>query len=136
MSSGDILKAFNDHFTEFLEDIERVFPTNPTIIKAKTALTMIRKANPKMLIMYWKSYMVDKYMDVIEKGDLSFFIDKDYSDDVGQMSSSKNDKSNGKILETINNLRGPVRDMDQDDQQKAMQYIQNLCQLTIVYHNM
>lgn len=136
MSSGDILKAFNDHFTEFLEDIERVFPTNPTIIKAKTALTMIRKANPKMLIMSWKSYMVDKYMDVIEKGDLSFFIDKDYSDDVGQMSSSKNDKSNGKILETINNLRGPVRDMDQDDQQKAMQYIQNLCQLTIVYHNM
>jgi len=132
MSCSDILKGFNDHFAEFLDDINRVFPTNSDILKAKTAVSMMRKANPKMLIMAWKTYIVDKYMDVIDKGDITFFIDKDYRDDINTLSSSNQDKTNN-ILETINKLRGPVRDMNPDDQAKAMQYIQNLCQLCNLY---
>jgi len=135
MSSSDILKGFNDHFSEFLDDINRVFPTNSDILKAKTAINMIRKANPKMLIMAWQTFIVDKYMDVIEKGDITFFIDKDYRDDINKLSSSNQDKTNN-ILDTINKLRGPVRDMNSDDQQKAMQYIQNLCQLSNLYKTM
>jgi hypothetical protein len=135
MSSGDILKGFNDHFSEFLDDINRVFPTNSDILKAKTAINMIRKANPKMLIMAWQTFIVDKYSDVIEKGDITFFIDKDYSDDIDKFSSSNQDKTNS-ILDTINKLRGPVRDMKSDEQQKAMQYIQNLCQLSNAYKTM
>jgi len=135
MSSSDILKGFNDHFAEFLDDINRVFPTNSDILKAKTAINMIRKANPKMLIMAWQTFIVDKYMDVIEKGDITFFIDKDYRDDINKLSSSNQDKTNN-ILDTINKLRGPVRDMNSDDQQKAMQYIQNLCQLSNLYKTM
>jgi hypothetical protein len=39
----------------------------------------------------------------------------------------------GKIMECINRLRGPIKEMSQENQQKTMKYIQNLTKLSIVY---
>ena len=50
MDASTILKTFNDHFIDFLEDVHKVFPDNSTILTAKNILTATRKANPKLLI--------------------------------------------------------------------------------------
>ena len=50
MSGSSILTAFNDHFTEFVNDIQNVFPEDGDILLAKNAFTTIRKANPKLII--------------------------------------------------------------------------------------
>ena len=120
---SNILTAFNDHFSEFLNDIQRVFPNDPDILSAKNALTMIRKANPKMIVKIWKSFIADKYRTQIELNDISFFIDKDYSSDVSTASGSD------KIMESIDRLREPIRNMAPDNQAKVMKYIQNLTKL-------
>ena len=129
MSSQNILTAFNDHFVEFISDIQTVFPENADVLTAKNSLMMIRKANPKMIIKIWKSNIVDKYRSQIESGDISFFIEKDYSSDLSKAEYSD------KIMEGIDRLRKPIKDMLPENRNKTMKYIQNLTKLCILYEN-
>lgn len=122
-----ILTAFNNHLLEFLEDVSSIFPEDRDIKKAKTALEMLKKANPRAIILIWKSHITEKYGDTIDSGDISFFINKDYSFDIeGAQSSSK-------ILDAINRLREPVKNMGIENQKKTMKYIQNLTKLSRMY---
>jgi hypothetical protein len=127
MSSQNILTAFNDHFVEFISDVQSVFPENADVLTAKNSLMMIRKANPKMIIKIWKSNIVDKYRSQIENGDISFFIEKDYSNDLSKAEYSD------KIMEGINRLRKPIEDMLPENRDKTMKYIQNLTKLCILH---
>ena len=121
---SNILAAFNDHFNEFLNDVQSVFPEDPDILAAKNALTMIRKANPKMIVKIWKTFIADKYKAQIEASDISFFLTKDYSSDVAKSGNSD------KIMESIDRLREPIRNMGPENQEKVMKYIQNLTKLS------
>jgi hypothetical protein len=127
--STNILSAFNDHFVEFISDVQKVFPEDASLLTAKNSLLMIRKANPKMIIKIWKQYIVDVYLVQIESGDLSFFMDKDYTNDLSKTEFA------GKIMEGIDRLRGPIKDMTKENQDKTMKYIQNLTKLAILYNN-
>jgi hypothetical protein len=118
-----MLSLFNDHFAEFVSDIQNVFPEDPDILTAKTALLTIRKANPKLLVKIWMKYVSVPYKSQIDAGDINFFLSKDYSDDF-----AKSDNSD-KIMESIDRLRNPVKNMSTENQLKSMKYIQNLCKL-------
>ena len=120
---NNILTAFNDHFLEFVNDVHAVFPEDADILSAKNSLITIRKANPKMIVKIWNTFIVGKYKAEIEAGDLDFFMNKDYSAD---LSVSQN---NDKIMESINRLRDPIRNMGPDNQAKVLKYIQNLTKL-------
>jgi accessory colonization factor AcfC len=122
--SSSILSAFNDHFMEFVSDIQSVFPNDVDILTAKNSLLAIRKANPKMIVKIWSTCIVSKYKSEIEAGNLSFFINKDYSDDVSDAQNSD------KIMEIIDKFREPIRQMTQENQSKTMRYIQNLTKLS------
>jgi hypothetical protein len=119
----NLVTAFNNHFEEFVNDIQSVFPEDPDILTAKNALLTIRKANPKLLVKIWNSYVVVPYKDHIERGDIQFFIEKDYSTDL-----ARNDNAD-KIKESINRLRQPVKMMTSENQAKTMKYIQNLTKI-------
>jgi hypothetical protein len=121
---SNILTAFNDHFLEFLNDVQSVFPEDADILTAKNALTAIRKANPKMIVKIWRAFIADKYRDQIAAGDIAFFIDKDYGSDVSTAQNSD------KIMESINRLREPIRNMGAENQKTVMKYIQNLTKLS------
>uniref|UniRef100_A0A6C0LEH0 Uncharacterized protein n=1 Tax=viral metagenome TaxID=1070528 RepID=A0A6C0LEH0_9ZZZZ len=123
-----ILSGFNDHFLEFITDISNVFPNDPDILAAKNSLMLIRKANPKIIIGIWYSYIVVKYKDSIESGDIGFFLEKNYVDDLNQAANS------AKIVEAIDRLRNPVKMMNPEDQKKTMKYIQNLTKLALLFH--
>jgi len=121
---SNILTAFNDHFVDFLNDIQSVFPEDADILTAKNALTAIRKANPKMIVKIWRVFIAEKYRDQILAGNIAFFVDKDYGADV--LTAQNSDK----IMESINRLREPVKNMGPDNQSKVMKYIQNLTKLS------
>ena len=122
---SDILKAFNDHFEEFVKDVEKVFPNDPDLKKAKTGLSLIRMSNPKIIINTYKEYLVIPYRKQIENEDISFFIEKDYSNDLTDANT---------ILLKIEQLRNPVRNMDKSNQKKVMQYLKNLMKLCDLYN--
>lgn len=124
--TSNILSAFNDHFVEFLTDVHNVFPDDVDVLTAKNSLMQIRKVNPKMIVKIWKTYIVDKYKSEIESGNIDFFINKDYSNDLS------NTQHSDKIMDSINRLREPIKNMGLEDQQKTMKYIQNLSKLSLM----
>jgi hypothetical protein len=128
--SATLLTAFNDHFMEFVNDIINVFPEDADLAAAKNSFILIRKANPKMIVKIWQKFVVEKYSDVIDNNDISFFINKDYSSDLS------NAENSDKIMEAINRLRGPVQMMTPEDQKKVMKYIQNLKKISVLYNSM
>lgn len=123
---ANLTKVFNDHFEEFVGDIHNVFPDDVDIVTAKNALLTMRKANPKLIPQIWTTYIVGPYKSQIEAGDLSFFIEKDYSQDVS------NSKSSEKIMSSINRLREPIRQMSDENKAKTLKYIQNLTKLSLM----
>ena len=131
MDKSSLLQAFNTHFFEFVDDIQSVFPKDPDVMLAKTALATIKKVNPKLIIKIWYEYIALKYEKEIERGDLSFFINKDYQDDLAYLSSSTSDT----IITKINVLRESIRNMGKENQEKSMKYIVNLSKISKIYNS-
>lgn len=122
----NFLTVFNDHFAEFIDDIQCVFPNDVDILSAKNSLLAVRKANPKLLVRIWLKYVVIPYQSEIESGNIDFFVDKDYAKDLSNSGNSD------KIMEAIDRLRNPVKQMTPTEQQKTMKYIQNLSKLSLL----
>ena len=121
---SSVLTIFNDHFIEFVNDVHRVFPDDPDILSAKNGLTAIRKMNPKLIVKIWKTCIVTKYEAEIESGNIDFFINKDYSSDLSEAQNSD------KIIQGIDRLRAPIKNMNPEDMKKTIKYIQNLTKLS------
>lgn len=128
MDNTNILQAFNDHFFEFINDIQLILPDNKDILSAKTSLTTMRKMNPRLIIKMWKSRISEKYKQNIQNSDISFFLEKDYSEDLENLDSSNS------IINKINLIREPIRSMGEENQAKCMKYIQNLTKLSELYN--
>jgi len=121
--SNNIITAFNDHFMEFINDVQIVFPDDADILTAVNALKLVRKSNPKMIVKIWNKYIVEPYKQEIESGNLDFFMNKDYSNDVQTTGYSD------QIMNSINRLRNPIKNMDEENKMKTMKYVQNLTTL-------
>ena len=124
---SNILTAFNDHFVEFISDIQTVFPDDHDVLMAKNSLIAIRKANPKMIIKIWNGLIVGKYKKEIEAGDLTFFINNDYSQDLANSYNSK------QITDAVDRLRQPIKLMSDENKAKTIKYIQNLTKLATIF---
>lgn len=125
-----LLRAFNTHLVEFLDDIISIIPGNIGLVTTKNSFEMYKKANPTLLIKIWYSYVYLPYAEIIEKGDLDFFINKDYSEDLTYLQNSKS------ILNAIDTLRGQIRDMNEVNRNHSLEYIRNLCKLSNMYSQM
>ena len=125
------LSAFNAHFKEFMEDIMIIFPNDKTIKTTYNTVNLLIKANPRQAIKTWNKFITLKYKKEISKGDFSFITEKDYTEDI--MQTQNTDKTY--ILEHIEIIREKVRAMDENNKEKAMKYIQNLCKLGELYIN-
>ena len=128
-SNTNLLTIFNNHFVEFLTDIQNVFPEDTDILTAKNSLVAIRKANPKLIVRIWIKYVANPYQDRIIAGDVNFFIEKDYANDLTRSAHAD------QIMGCIDRLRDPVKQMSPDNQAKTMKYIQNLCKLASMVSN-
>ena len=127
-SNTQILTAFNNHFVEFVEDIERAWPDDIDIATAANALKKLRKANPRLIVMIFKEHVLAPYGEKIMEGDLSYFIEKDYTKDVEGSAQA------GPILEKIQHIKGPFDNMEPAEKDKVLQYLQNLCKLSSLYN--
>jgi hypothetical protein len=122
-----LLTAFNNQFFEFIDDVESVFYEDASIKKVKSALQLIKKMNPSMIIKIWYKYISLPYEVEIQNNNLNFFIEKDYKNDLQYINTSDN------ITNHIDVFRDPVRNMGKDNQDKSFKYIQNLCLLSKLY---
>ena len=122
-----ILRTFNTHLFEFLDDIIRIFPDNLDIQTAKTSFLAIKQANPIIIIKTWVQHIYMPYKETIDSGNIEFFFNKDYSEDLANVANSK------EVLKVVDTLRGPVSSMTAQQKQFTMEYLQNLSKLSLLY---
>ena len=61
-----LVKVFNNHLLEFIDDVIRIFPNNIDLKTGKTFVEGVKKINPKSLIKIWKTSVVDLYKKQID----------------------------------------------------------------------
>jgi hypothetical protein len=130
MSKSNILSAFNDQFTQFIEDVSVIFPDDPDVKFAKKSFTLMKSMNPRLIATSWQTYVYVNYKEQIDQGNFDFFVNKDYSDDLSTVGDSK------EIMEIINRLRKPISNLSDDDKKKTLKYLQNLSKLSNMYSHM
>ena len=128
MDRSNILKGFNNHLSEFFDDILIVFPNDLELKKAHTSLNNLKKMNPKIIIEVWKAYISDKYSEEIEKGDLTYFLNKNYREDL------EDNDYNKEILDKIEKMKNSIDLMSNENKEKTIKYLQNLNKLCKLYN--
>ncbi len=123
-------RAFNKHFFEFLEDIMRILPKDAELSKAVTSFETIKKMNPTILTKSWYTHVYAPYKEVIDSGDISFFFNKDYNNDLNGVSKAD------EIIALIDKIRNPIKNMDDLNKEHCSKYIQNLSKLSAMYNSM
>jgi len=124
-----ILKAFNNHLLEFIDDLIVIFPEDLDIRTSKTFVKGIIKVNPKMISKYYYENIAVTYKNQFENADISFFINKDYNEDLGE------DWKTNKIKATMDRWRNVLKNTKTENKNKAMKYFQNLSKLAEIYYN-
>ena len=128
MNKLNLLKGFNSHLDDFFNDIVRVFPNDLEIKTAQVSLSNLMKANPKIIVGIWKTYISNHYTLEIENGNIDFFLNKNYTSDLKDSSNHK------EILDKINRMKNSINLMSDEDKQKTIKYLQNLNKLCNLYH--
>jgi len=126
---SSVLKAFNNHLLEFVDDIINVFPHDFELKTTRVFLYSLTKVKPRGIIKIWKSQIIGPYHKEINAGNFTFFLEKDYTWDVGEGVDGNKDE----MLQSITRMQKNIRDMEKDNKQKAMKYIQNLTKLCTLY---
>jgi|TARA_B110000483_G_C18205306_1_gene547314 hypothetical protein len=81
MSKTDNFKLFNNTYFELLSFIKDNSNKNKEYIKFYNKNLLIKKTNIKYLIKSWYIHVTTIYYEQIMKGDISFFLNKDYSEE-------------------------------------------------------
>ena len=122
-----VMRAFNKLFFEFLDDIISVCPDNVDMLTGKESFLTIKKLNPTSIVKVWFSAVYTKYKGHIDSGNIDFFTDKDYSQDLTTVKNVHN------VMDIINNIREPIKNMGEQSKDHVIKYIQNLSKLSTAY---
>ena len=125
-----VLKTFNMQFFSFLNDIIKVFPDKDDIQIGKKSFETIKKANPTIIIKIWYSHIHCVYGESINTGDINYFVEKNYENDL------QNIANNTEVLRIINTLRRPIGEMDEKNKQHTIKYLQILSKLSEMYNKL
>ena len=123
---SNLVKVFNNHLLEFLDDVITIFPDNTDIQTGRTFIVGIKKVNPKKILDIWKRFVNDVYQKEISEGNMEFFLNKDYTQDLQY--------TTGNVIGIINNIKVQLRDTSKENQEKALKYVQNLCKICNLYY--
>ena len=123
-----LLKSFYKQLFDFLDDIIGIMDDNTELMKSKIYFTTLKQANPILIIKIWFKYILTPYRDLIEAGNVEYFLQKDYTDDL------KNIPNASSVLRIIDtSIRNPIKEMDQVNKDKCVKYIQIISKIAEVY---
>jgi hypothetical protein len=123
-----LLKSFNKQFFDFIDDIISIMPDNRELQKSKVYFTTVKQANPSILVKIWYQNILGPYKSVIESGDIQFFLDKDYTQDLKDIPHAT------EVIKVIDtSIRNPIKEMDQQNKKQCVKYIQLLSKISEAY---
>jgi hypothetical protein len=122
-----LMRAFNNHLFELLDDILSIYPDDANISAAKKSIEQLKSVNPSIVIKAWYNYVYLRYKEQIDAGDLAFFFEKDYREDLTYVGNTD------EVLKIIEKVRKPLREMSVENQNHTVSYLRNLNKLSMMY---
>jgi len=123
-----LLKSFHKQLFDFLDDIISIVPGNIELVKSKMFFTTIKQANPTLIIKIWYTYIFLPYKEIIESGNADYFLEKDYTEDLQYIPYAAD------VLRIIDtSIRNPIKEMNVENKEKCVKYIQLLTKISEVY---
>lgn len=119
MSKKILIDTFFNQFTDFLKQLENMYPDDTDFPVFITTLELLKSTNPILVVKFVKENIVDLYKDKILNKDESFFLDQDYT------------KHGDVDLNIIQKLKKYVKDMSPNSKDVVWKYIELLTKLTI-----
>ena len=120
-------ELFCSQLIEFMDDIILVFPNNLDKKTGRSFVVGLIKVSKKKLMGIWKTSIVDIYDEAIMKGDKDYFINKDYSYDLGSGGTDK-------MMNIVEEIRLLIRNTSDENKDKAIKYLQNLSKICKLYY--
>ena len=78
MDKNFVLKTFNNHLTEFMDDILLVFPREVDVKTSRTFILGAIKVKKRIGVEAWFNGVYKPYKEKIDNKDFEFFLNKDY----------------------------------------------------------
>lgn len=128
-----LVKVFSEQCEELYQDLLKIYPNN---IDIKTGLTMVqtmKRFNPKLMIKKYKESVNDVYYDKIMRGDLEYFIQKDYLDDCHKVGYDQ--KGAQEQNDWIESLKKLYTQQDEKNKVKLKKYFQQLSKICRMYYS-
>ena len=128
-----LVKVFAEQVEELYLDMLKVYPDNLSMRSGLTIVQQLKKFNPKLMIRSYNETVNQRYYDIIVKGDIDFFMNKNYVDDCENYGLGKEEaKSQADWIETIKEL---ARGIGIDNQKKLIKYFQNFSRICKMYYS-
>lgn len=119
MSKKVLIDTFFNQFTDFLKQLENMYPDDTDFPVFLTTLDLLKSTNPILVVKFVKENIVDLYKDKILNKDESFFLDQDYT------------KHGDVDLNIVHKLKKYVKDMSPNSKDVVWKYIELIMKLTM-----
>ena len=121
---------FNKEYFEFLNFIKaHIDDTSFKTFYRKNQL--MKETNPKMFIRTWYNRIGSKYHSQVIQRDISFFLNKDYNDDVANSGAGAD---SGMLLKYINKFKESYETLDENVKETFLTFIIGLTDKSFVYY--
>jgi len=120
-------KIFNSHFKELCDDLLILFPNYKPLSRAQYTIDILLKTKPSIIIKFWKLFGT-KYETEIEKQGLLFFVHNDFTEDAKTLNAEY-------MMEYIKQIGVLIQQMNQENQNKVLDYINNLIKISKLYES-
>jgi hypothetical protein len=118
MSKKIFLDTFYKQFSDFLTELDKMYPNDSDFSAFSTKLTVLKTVNPMLPIQFIKTEIIEKYQEQIFKKDESFFVN---SKDIEQSSE----------INIFFKLKSYITDMTEENKEIVWSYIHIIVKLTM-----
>ena len=128
MAPQSPIGVFNKEYFEFLNFIKgHIEDTTFKTFYRKNQI--MKETNPKMFIRTWYERIGSKYHSQVMDRDISFFLNKDYNDDIADVGANSN-----QLLKYINKFKESYDLFDTIIKETFLNYIISLTDKSFVYY--
>jgi hypothetical protein len=117
MSKKVLIDAFFNQFNSFLGELKQMYPEDPDFPVFITTLSMMKAANPMLVVNFVKTEIVDPFGAKIEARDESFFMTQDYA--------TREDVD----LNIVDKIKQYIQGMSDDTKETVWKYIEIITKL-------
>ncbi len=122
------ISIFNKEYFEFLNFIKgHIEDTSFKTFYRKNQI--MKETNPKLFIRTWYTRIGSKYHNQVMQRDISFFLNKDYDDDIADVGADSN-----QLLKYINKFKESYETLDETVKEIFLNFIIDLTDKSFVYY--